>query len=370
MEKPVVVAMVVGKYVGGGVESVVLNYYRFINKKNVQFDFIFDSDSIDIPYKEIESLGGKIIICPPYQKIFKYISFLKKLFKEKKYEIVHSHINTLSVFPLFAAKKAGVPVRIAHSHSTSNKKEWKRNIIKNILRHFSKIYANVYFACSKEAAIYQFGKKAFMSGKIHIINNAIDIDKFKYDEEKRNTIRKELKISEECLLIGHVGRFVTVKNHDFILNLFKEVHSQNKKTKLVLVGQGPLFNHISDEIKMLGLDDSVILTGQRKDINSLYSAMDLFILPSLYEGLGLALIEAQASGLKCIASTMVPQEANVGNLVEYIPLEEKELWKRELTNCKADRVLCDNIIIKNGYDIKTEAKKLENYYIRSTNKKR
>ena len=213
-EQPIIIAQIMGKMIGGGVESVIMNYYRHIDKSKVQFDFICDSDSTNIPYEEIESLGGRVILCPPYQKLFQYIKFLTKLFKDNDYKIVHSNINTLSVFPLFAAKKAGVPVRIAHSHSTSNKKEWKKNIVKNILRPFSKRYATVYFACSELAGRYMFGDKSFNEGKVTIINNAIDLDEFKYDKKLRNKKRKELNIDEDTLVIGHIGRFVDQKNHE------------------------------------------------------------------------------------------------------------------------------------------------------------
>ena len=144
-----------------GVESVIMNYYRNIDRNKIQFDFICDSDSTSIPYEEIEKLGGRVILVPPYQEIFKYRKKLKLIFKENNYKIVHSNINTMSVFPLAVAKKCGIPTRIAHSHSTSNKKEWKKNILKNILRLFSKKYANVYFACSEKAGRFQFGNKAF-----------------------------------------------------------------------------------------------------------------------------------------------------------------------------------------------------------------
>ena len=150
-KKPIRIAHIMGKWVGGGVEAVVMNYYRHINREKVQFDFICDEDSTNIPYEEIESLGGKVIIIPPYQKLFKYIKKLTKVLKEGKYKIVHSHINTLSVFPLYCAKKAKVPVRIAHSHSTTNKKEWKKNLMKQVLKPFSKLFATDYFACSEYA---------------------------------------------------------------------------------------------------------------------------------------------------------------------------------------------------------------------------
>ena len=164
MEKkrePIRIAQIIGKWVGGGVEAVVMNYYRHIDKSKIQFDFICDDDSTNIPYEEIESLGGRVILIPPYQKVFKYHKELKKVLKENNYKIVHSHINTLSVFSLWAAKSAKVPVRIAHNHATSSKKEWKRNLIKNILKKFSKLFATHYMCCSEIAGRWLFGDKEY-----------------------------------------------------------------------------------------------------------------------------------------------------------------------------------------------------------------
>ena len=216
--KPIRIAQVMGKWVGGGVEAVVMNYYRNIDKKKIQFDFIFDDDSNDIPYDEIEKLGGKVILIPPYQKVFKYHKELKRVLMSGNYKIVHSHINTLSVFSLFAAKKAGVPVRIAHSHSTTNKKEWKKNLLKLVLRPLSKKYATHYFACTEHAAKWMFGDNE----DTYILNNAIDLDKFKYSKQIREEKRKKLKIKEDTFVIGHIGRFVKQKNHEFLINLFYE----------------------------------------------------------------------------------------------------------------------------------------------------
>lgn len=184
-KKPIIVAQIMGKWIGGGVESVIMNYYRHLDHKKIQFDFICDEDSTRIPYDEIKKFGGRVFLVPKYQKLPQYLKALEDLFRKNQYRIVHSNVNTLSVFPLYAAKKAGVPIRISHSHSTSNPKEWKRNIIKNILRPFSKKYATDYFACSELAGRYLFGDKTFDQGKVKIIHNAIDLDKFKFDPEAR-----------------------------------------------------------------------------------------------------------------------------------------------------------------------------------------
>ena len=185
-DKPIRIAIIIGKWVGGGVESVIMNYYRHIDRNIIQFDFICDEDSTYIPYEEIEKLGGKVIIVPPYQKVFKYIKELKRIFKQNNYKIVHSNINTLSVFPLYAAKKVSVPIRIAHSHSTTNKAEWKKNLLKQALKPFSKVYANTYFACTEHAGRWLFGNKTYEQGKVLIINNGIDVDSYSFNEKMRN----------------------------------------------------------------------------------------------------------------------------------------------------------------------------------------
>ena len=269
----------------GGVESVVMNYYRNIDKSKVQFHFICDEDSTDIPYDEIEKLGGKVIVVPPYQKLFKYQKELYKIFKENNYKIVHSHINALSVFPLRIAKKAKIPVRIAHSHSTSNKKEWKKNIVKNILRPFSKLYANKFFACTKHAGEWLFGKKIIERKELNVINNAIDLKKFEFNEKTREDLRKELGIKEDTLIIGHVGRFMKQKNHEFLIEVFKELIKKNDNSILMLIGQGPLLNDMKQKVRDLKIEDKVKFMGQVTDVEKYYNIMDVFLFPSIYEGL-------------------------------------------------------------------------------------
>ena len=365
-EKPIRVAHIIGKWLGGGVESVVMNYYRYIDRDKIQFDFICDEDSTNIPYEEIEKMGGKVILIPPYQKIIKYHKKLKQVLKDGNYKIVHSHINALSVFSLFAAKCAGVPIRIAHSHSTSNKKEWKKNIIKNILRPFSKVFATDYFACSEHAGRWLFGNKEFDKGNVYILNNAIDVDKFKYDENVRKEVRKELGINDDTLVIGHVGRFVEQKNHRFLIDIFNEVHKEKANSILLLVGQGPLMAEIKEKVKKLGLEKSVIFLGQRNDVNRLYQAMDVFLFPSLYEGLGLVLIETQCSGCYCVASSEVPTIANLNKSIKFIPLKVNETeWAKEVIKDANFRLKKSNINIfkEKGFDIRYKSKELIKKYL-------
>ena len=364
--KVIRIAQIMGKWLGGGVESVVMNYYRHIDRTKIQFDFICDEDSTDIPYEEIEKLGGKVILIPPYQKVFKYHRELKKVLKDGKYKIVHSHINTLSVFSLYAAKCAGVPVRIAHSHSTTNKQEKKKNLLKQVLKPFSKVFATDYMCCSELAGRWLFGNKEYDKGNVSLLNNAIDLDKFKYDEKIRSDKRNELNISDDTLVIGHVGRFVEQKNHRFLIDIFNEVHKQKENSILLLAGQGPLMEEMKEKVKKLGIEECVKFLGQINDVKELYQAMDLFLFPSLYEGLGMVVVEAQASGLPCVVSTEIPEIAKVTQKIAFINLDSQiENWIRTIFEY-LNNINRKNINFSAGiekYDIRKEAIKLEKKYI-------
>lgn len=365
-DEPVRVAQIMGKWVGGGVESVVMNYYRYIDRTKIQFDFICDDDSTNIPYEEIEKLGGKVILIPPYQKVFKYHNKLKKILKEGHYKIVHSHINTLSVFSLFAAKCAGVPVRIAHSHSTTNKKEKKKNLLKQVLRPFSKLFATDYMCCSELAGRWLFGDKKYDKGNVYLLNNAIDLDKFKYNETLRKKKRKELGIEDDTLVIGHIGRFVAQKNHDYLIDIFNEIHKKNNNSVLLLAGQGPLMEEIKNKAKELNLDDSIKFLGQRNDANELYQAFDVFLLPSLYEGLPVVGVEAQAAGLLCYLSDDMTKETKVLDITKFMSLNNTpEEWADNILDDvkKYKRRDVSKEMTAKNFNIKEEVKRLEKYYL-------
>lgn len=370
-KSPKRVAVVIGKMLGGGVESVVMNYYRNIDRTKIQFDFLCDEDSTNIPYEEIEKLGGKVILIPPYQKVFKYHRELKRVLKEGNYKIVHSHINTLSIFSLCAAWAAKVPIRIAHSHSTTNKKEKKKNLMKMVLRPFSKLFATDYMCCSELAGRWLFGDKEYDKGNVYLLNNAIELDNYKFDKKIRKEIRKELGIKNSTLVIGHIGRFVEQKNHRFLIDIFNEVHKKNNDSILLLAGQGPLVDEMKQKVKDLGIDDSVKFLGQRSDANKLYQAFDVFLLPSLYEGLPVVGVEAQAAGLLCILSSDMTKETKVLDSTTIITLEKSaDEWALILLDkySKYERIDTNKEISKNGFNIKEEANKLERYYSKYDNK--
>lgn len=364
--EPIRIAQIMGKMNSGGVESVVMNYYRNIDKNKVQFDFIVDEDSKNIPKEEIENMGGKIILVPPYKNILSYMNILKNILRKGNYKIVHSHLNTLSVFSLYAAKMANVSVRIAHSHSTSNKKEWKKNILKNILKLFSKVNATHYFCCSELAGRWLFGDKAYDNDEVKLINNAIDVDKFIYNEEIRNIVRKEFDF-ENKFVIGHVGRFVDQKNHTGLIDIFNEIYKANKESILLLAGDGPLLKSIRDKVDSLNLTDAVKFLGVRSDINNIMQCIDVFLLPSLYEGLPVVGVEAQASGSLCILSSNMTKETKVIETTKFLPIsDEPKAWAKyileEYKNFK--RKDTKQEIINSNFEIKSEATKLQNDYLK------
>lgn len=364
-EQPLRVAHIVGKWLGGGVESVIMNYYRNIDKTKVQFDFICDNDSTDIPYEEIDKLGGKVILIPPYQKIFQYHKELKRILKDGKYQIVHSHINTLSVFSLFAAKCAKVPIRIAHSHSTTNSKEKKKNFIKQILRPFSKIFATDYFCCSELAGRWLFGNKMYEKNKVFLLNNAIDLNKFCYDEKIREEKRKELGISKNTFVVGHVGRFVEQKNHLFLIDIFSELKKIKSDSILLLVGQGPLLSTVKEKVKKLNLENSVLFLGQRNDVNELYQVFDLFLLPSLYEGLPVVGVEAQATGNLCFLSNDMTKETKVLDSTVFMSLDDSaNKWAKRILECSNSykKHNTKEEVSNYGFNIRNESNKLMDKY--------
>lgn len=364
-EKPIRVAHVIGKWVGGGLEAIVLNYYKYLDRSQVQFDFIVDIGSPRIPREEIEQLGGRIIIVPRYEDVFHYIRELARIFREENYTIVHSHINTMSVFPLCAAWISKVPIRIAHSHSTSNKKEKKKDFIKKCLRPLAKNFATDYFCCSELAGRWLFGNRTYNKGNVYLLRNAIDTGNFRFSQKSRVEKRNELQIKENQILIGHIGRFVTQKNHSFLIKVFQEIHRKNKETILVMVGEGPLLELMKQKVKELQLDEAVIFTGQRRDTNELYSAFDVLLLPSLYEGLPVVGVESQTAGLPCIMSDEITKEIKVLDSTKLLPLSlGAKRWAEEVLDSfvVVKRKDTSQILVENGFDIHCEAHKLEVKY--------
>lgn len=332
MSEPLRIAQVLSRMDSGGIEAVVTNYYKAIDKAEFKFDFYVDERSTVPLRSELEALGARFFLMPSYSKPIAYQRALIRAFRENKYKIVHVHQSTMSVFALRAAKKAGVPVRICHNHTTASRAEGVRTLAKYILRPFNRLYATELFACGDCAARWMYGNRLVDEGRVYIMPNAVETDKFKFFEEHRASVRKELGIAENIFVAGHVGRFVKQKNHAFLIDIFAELKKRRPDSLLLLVGEGRLMPQIRQKCRALGLEDSVIFTGARTDVYRLYSAMDVFCLPSYYEGMPLVLLEALANGLHCLCSTNVNTEG-LSEYIEQLALSKGSMeWAYSLCN--------------------------------------
>lgn len=363
IQYPIRVAQIMGKMCAGGVESVVFNYYRAIDKSKIQFDFFYDEDSTIEPPQDLIDMGAKFYKIPPYQKIWSYIPYLRKELKQRKYLIVHSHINTLSVFPLFSAFLSGVPIRIAHNHSVPGKGEFRRNTLKYILKIFAKIFSTDYFACSEKAGRWMFGNKYYDNGEVYVMHNAIDFNKFNNSyEREENEFLSQYDINGK-FIVGHVGRFTYAKNHKYLINVFKYLKEKIPNAVLLLVGDGELQDLIFTEVERLKLQDSVIYTGKTDKPERYYSLMNVIILPSIFEGLSMVTIEAQVSKVPIVVSTAVPEEAVISQEgLAYMHLDASYCeWANkalELANKKVELTEKSNV-----YNILNAVKMLETWYL-------
>lgn len=363
----------------GGAETMIMNYYRHIDKTKVQFDFLLHRQERGFFDDEIESLGGKIYRMLPISPK-NYFSYKKKLDAffntHTEYKIIHSHLNALSSIILGVAKQKKIPLRIAHSHLAV-----EANVITKIFRKNTDIKATIkdgiqslissrvpkvathYFACGEKAGQWLFGKAN--KQQVTIINNAINASLFTYSSLKGEKIKAKLGLSNKKV-IGHVGRFNEQKNHFFLINIFNEIYKKDNNTVLALVGAGHLKDKIEKEAQRLNIEKNIRFLGLRDDIPELLQGFDLFLFPSLYEGLPVTLVEAQASGLKIITSSTVTTEVNITGLVHYIDLEKTALdWANlVVSHLNYNRKDTLSAIQKGGYDIFENVKSLQNFYLK------
>lgn len=360
---PIRVLQIIGIVCGGGVESVIMNYYRHLDRKKIQFDFIIDGKDKSLLDDEIQKLGGRVFHVTPYRKnILRYIYDVYNIMKSNSYEIVHDNMNTMAIFSLFPAWLAGKKIRILHNHSTNEMatEERCKYYLKKILRPFSPLFANCYVACSQYAAKWMYGKRTLQLDVVKIINNAVDIERFTFSEFARKRLRGELGIEEKINVIGHIGRLVPQKNHMFLLDVFATYLQKNPDSVLVLIGDGPLREKLENRVKELEIADKVYFKGLRSDVNDWYSVMDVFLLPSLYEGLPVVGIEAQANGVPVCLSSNITKEAVINTNVRYLPLV-KEDWLNSIDELLGKRN-GKSLLKEKGFSIKDEAKKMECWY--------
>ena len=367
MSEPIRVLHILQRMEAAGVQTLLMNLYRKIDRDKVQFDFLVHYTAPQFFDDEIEKLGGRIYRLSVREDYDfpKYYYELNQFFKEhKEYKIVHGHMHTLGGIYLHAAKRNGVPVRIAHSHTNSTQKDAK-HFIKIIMNHLYAVDANILFACSDAAGKYMFGKRKF-----EVINNAIITDNFIFSEEVRKRKRKELKL-EDKFVVGNVGRFELQKNQRFIVDVFERLSAIRTDAVLMLVGTGSMQDEIKALVDEKGLKDKVLFLGNRRDVAELYQAMDVFLMPSLFEGLGIVGVEAQAAGTPVVCTDTLPIEINVSPLIYRMSLNKSvEEWATAVLNAAENPQRHKNMkqyIVKADYDMDALAEKMEHFYLEKSN---
>lgn len=380
---------VFGRLDMGGAESRIMDLYRNIDRKKIQFDFVEHTEDKCFYDDEIKSLGGTIYRIPRFKFINmkSYEHAWEELFKaiqskeETKVVMVQGHMTSTASVYLPIAKKHGVSCTIAHARSAGVDPGIK-GYLTRIMRMSIPKKADRMFTCSQAAGISAFGKKAVLANRVRFVPNAIDCEKFKYDEEVRNRIRTELGI-EDSLVIGHVGRFHYAKNHEFLIKVFRdfledwEVQKKendfgfSKKPVLIMVGDGGKMANIKSLVLEYGISKNVIFLGKRTNVSDYYQAMDFFLYPSRYEGLPGTVVEAQSSGLPVLMSDAICDEVVVTDLVKTMSLsKQSDLWSEEIIrilnkmfSSDNNRVLYNEEVIKSGFDVKSQAEIMEKFYL-------
>ena len=365
MAEPIRILHVIRLMNHGGAESMIMNLYRHIDRTKIQFDFVQNSNEPALYDEEIRALGGRNFHCPRYngKNHFEYAKWWHDFFREHRgeYPIVHGHLGSTAAIYLSIAKKYG-SCAIVHSHSAG-----KGSLAHRVFWFPARFVADVFMACSADAAVSRYGKKIGEDPSRHwILHNAIDAAQYSYRADTRRKIREELGIAESTFVVGHVGRFRIEKNHLFLLDVFAKLCQKHDNARLLLVGDGEERDQIEQKIAAEGLQDSIILVGAKRNTWDYYSAMDIFVMPSVYEGVPVVSIEAQASGLPCCFSTGVSQESAVTDLVQFRPLEDSPEQWAEWILARSSMSRKDRYEeIKNaGYDISDTARWLQNFYLK------
>ena len=358
----------------GGTEAVVLNYYNHMDRNEISIDFMIHTTIEEAESNErvraLKATGAKVFVVTPRRiSVSRNIKEIRNILANNKYDIVHSHCDSVNYLILKLAKKAGIKVRISHSHNTAvpvrkdSYKDYLHDIYLYYCRTMIRYAATDYMACSKEAAEWLHGRNTVNDN--YILKNAIDTERYKYDKAIRDEIRKALDIHDDEIVIGNVGAFRGQKNHIFLLKLFSKLNMENSKYRLLLVGDGELRSDIEEYAYEYGIGDKVIIYGETSFTQKLYQGMDVFVFPSLFEGLSVALIEAQCSGLKCLVND-IPQISKESFLTDEITSLEcgnLNIWTDAILNCNYNtRQSYSEVISEKGYDIVVQAKKLEEYY--------
>lgn len=350
----------------GGAESRIMDLYRHFNRERIQFDFLIHTSEKGHFDDEIEKLGGRIYRLPAYRFVnhLVYKWECKKFFaKHNNYVAVHGHMTSTASIYLPIAKRAGIPLTIAHARSAGVDKGLKGMLTK-CLRHSLYKKADCLLACSDLAAIAVFGKKQYEKGEVSILPNAIDTMIFKRNDVIRNEIRSKYGLQNK-FVIGHVGRFHYAKNHEFLLTIFKDIAYKNRDARLLLVGDGPLREQIEQKADNLGIMDKVIFTGNQTPVSPFYQAMDVFIFPSRFEGMPGTVVEAQAAGLPCLISDTITKEVKATDLISFYSIHTSStIWAdATLQLSKTNRIDTTEVLKKSGFDVNGQVTKYEQFYL-------
>lgn len=365
---PIRVLHFVQRMEAGGTQALLINLHRSIDRSKIQFDYLVEYEAPQFYDDEVRRLGGRV-----YRTSFRedhnlprFVSDLKRFFAEhSEYNIVHCHCYTVGYFVLKAAEHEGVTVRIAHSHS--NSMSGAAVPLKIVMRSLFPLHATHFMACSREAGEFLFGKRGFS-----VVKNAIDVDRFVYNEKIRGEVRRELGFGDS-FVIGNVGRLHHQKNQSFLLEVFAKVVEIRPDARLLIVGDGPLKSELLTKAERLNVSDRLTLLSNRTDVNRLYQAMDVFVLPSLYEGLGIVALEAQSSGLVTVCSDGVAEDANVSLLFERCALgASSERWAEVIVAAEGRREPSAGSegVRAHGFDIASNANKLQRWYLKEVEHER
>lgn len=355
---------------GSGVIGVVMNYYRNIDRGQIQFDFVYMLETENSFKEEIKSLGGNCYYIgkPGFMNFINVRRKFENVLKTYSYKIIHNHVSQIGMFLFSLACKNGVKEIILHSHNSNAAETKFKTLRNNILNRLTVKFSTLYFACSLKAGRFLFGDKAVDNNEVYILNNAVDLESFKFSEQVRDCYRTKFNI-EDKIVIGNIGRFCIQKNQLFLIDLFNYYHKNNPNSILILVGGGEMEDDIKTRIKDLQLDKDVIFTGVRKDISSLLSMMDILVMPSLFEGLPVIGVEAQANGIPCLFSSEITEETKVLDNVMFTNLNDSvQIWSENIDNLvKQPHLKCNRDMVDYGFCIKTESEKLTKYYISRIN---
>lgn len=372
MEKPIRILQVFGRLDRGGAETMLLNLYRCMDREQIQFDFVIHTDEECDYTKEVEMLGGRIYSMKPFRAAtaFVYRKQWKNFFQEhKEYKVVHGHMRSTAALYFAEAKKAGL-VTIAHSHNTSSGSGLSA-VVKNVLQYPLRYEADYLFACSRSAGEWLYGKKACESTRFRLLLNGIEPEEFRFDGKLRQKIRKKMQVSENTMVFLHIGRMEEQKNHKFLLRIMKELikleEEDGREAVLWLCGMGPLEKELRRQAEKENISDRVCFLGVREDIPALLQAADAFLFPSLFEGLPVTVVEAQAAGLPIVMSDTITKEVCLSDLTESCSLEEDvSVWAKKAFYAarkkEGDRTKYAEIIAQKGYDVKQNAEKLSAFY--------